>query len=404
MKKRFLLFGLLAFTPVIPIYAGQFDIGEDIDFEYRYIEREEEELASEFRQRLKLYLNGYLDDGVEIGATLQSSGIMNSTSTVVVYQGAKIENLTPFFESAYIKINRYYGYPFDISVGILPIKWVDGILVNHNQIGLPSLMLEAYAPFKVKLEAFHCRTRDALLDISDIQGYGYRAFREFGPRRLELDWTIEHYISSKIVKRYIYGAYFKQNMHRGLEYSFFGYKMKGKKGPGESGETFDGYALRAYGKFEGVVDPLGRGGAWIDYILGSGDLADDERGFLPILSSVESDMIGDYYGRFREYRLVDGRVSDKVTLSHSIANLSMLRNALYATIRNDLTVFMIRSTYKKHQPSLPIGGSLTFGGVYKYSIIDLEIRYTIFAPEDEYDVYEGVRKTRFISGEVRARF
>lgn len=399
IKKILTILTLLACI-ISPLIADQLDIGEDINFEYRYIRRDNLEIANEYRQRIKLYLKGYLRNNIEVGAKLQSSGVMNSTSTFVVYEGAKIQNLNPFFENAYIKINKYYGYPVSIAIGKLPINWGEGVLVNDNQIGIPAIMVEWDAPFKFKVEGYHCRARNELLDIASIKGYGLKTIRDFGIRSIELDYTIEDYISTQEVKRVIYGGSFKRNMYKGLEYNLFGYKMKGEKG----GTPFDGYALGAYGKFEGVVDPIGKGGAWIRYILGSGDLEDDERGFLPILSVIESNMIGDYYGRNREFRMVDGTVSDTVSLAHSIANLSVLRNALYATVRDDISVFMIRSTYKKHLPSEPLGGALTLGFLYKYDFIECEFRYTQFTPEPAYDFYEGDRPTKFYTTSISARF
>ena len=101
-------FILLLLMPLV-CSAGNLDIGEDISFEYRYEERADKALISEFRQRIKLYLTGYLEDNIEIGASLQSSGIMNSTAPYAVFEGARTNNLDPFFETAYIKINDYYG-------------------------------------------------------------------------------------------------------------------------------------------------------------------------------------------------------------------------------------------------------------------------------------------------------
>ncbi len=396
--KIFIIF-LLVCIPSLS-RGAQLDIGEDINFEYRYLKRADVVLDSEFRQRIKFYLKGHLRNNIEIGAQIQSSGIMNSTDDFVICEGAQIQNLDPFFEHAYIKINKYYGYPVSISLGKLPLNWMDGILINDNQLGLPAILVEVDAPYEIRVEAFHVRTRDNLLDISGIKGSGLRAIKEFGFRKIELDYTKEDYVSSEKVKRVIYGGNFTRNMTKGLEYSIFGFKMKGEK----AGEKFDGYAIGAYGKFEGVVDPIGKGGAWIRYILGSGDPSDDERGFLPVLSSIESGMIGDYYGRYREFRLVDGNVSNSITLSHSIANLSIFRNALYATVRDDISVFMIRSTYKTHFTDQPLGGSLTLGALYKYEFIEFEFRWTTFTPEDIYDFYPSDRPSKIYSVSVNARF
>ncbi len=399
-KKIIIYFIMVLLYSFIPVAASQMDIGEDIDFEYRYLKHEGTVIGSEFRQRIKLYVKGYLENNIEIGAQLQSSGVMNSTNTFVVYEGAKIQNVDPFFEQAYIKLNKYYGYPVSISFGKIPLNWVDGVLVNDNQLGLPAIYVEADVPFEIRVEAFHCRTRNDLLDISGIKGYGIRSIREFGFRRVELDYTLEDYKSTARVTRSIYGGNFTRNMHKGLQYNFFGYKMKGKKGD----IPFSGYAIGAYGKFEGIIDPIGKGGTWLNYILGSGDENDDESGFLPILSTVESSIIGDYYGRYREFRYVDSVVSKTITMSNSVANLSMFRYAIYATARDDVSVFMIRSTYKKHIPSLPIGGSLTYGIKYHYHQVDFEFRYTTFTPEDLYDYYIGDRPSKIYSVGLDARF
>jgi hypothetical protein len=401
MRAGKIIFSFLSLIIVSSlVYAADVDVGDDIDFEYRFYGRKDTFEYSEFRQRIRLYLNGYLDNGIEIAATLHSAGVMNSTRTVVTYDGADINNLTPYFEHAYIKINDYYGYPLDISLGKLPINWVEGILISDRQLGLPALMLQAKALYDIDLEAYHCRTRDEILDISGIQGTGARAVKDWGIRRLELDYTYEKYLGTADTKRKIYGAYFRRKLHKGLEYSAFGYIMKGKKAQ----ESFSGRALGAYGKFEGVVDPIGKGGAWIRYILGSGDYEDDEKGFLPILGSVEASLIGDYYGRNREFRLVDNIVSSEKTLSHSIANLSLMRNAVYANFKDIVWLYMIRSTYKTEATQQPIGGSLSWGARYSYRGVEVELRYTTFMPEPEYNRYDTDKETRLITAAVSSRF
>jgi hypothetical protein len=397
----FLFFFLTFFLTVAQLTAAaELDIGQEIDFGYRNVKRGDNLDDTEFRQEIKLYMDAYLRDGIQIGGKLNSSGIMNSTADEVIFEGNGIDNLNPFFEQAYIKINNYYGYPVFLTFGKQPIKWAEGLLVNDNERGLPAVKIEYSAPYKIKTEAYHLRTRNNLLDISGIEGTGIRAARTFGFRKLELDYIVEKYESTKKVKRTVYGGAFTRNLYRGLEYSLLGYLMDGKKG----NTNFDGYAIGAYGKFEGVVDPIGKGGAWIRYLEGSGNLTDDEQGFNPILSIVEADMIGDFYGRNREYAMVDGSRSNTITLSHSIANLSALRYALYATVRDEVSVFMIRSTYKKVDPELPIGGSITFGMRYTYSFLDFELAYTKFAPEDEYDNYTDGEITKFLSGTIEAAF
>ena len=129
--------------------SGQLDLGEDVSFDYRYITRKDTVISSEFLQRIRLYLNGYLTNGIEIGATLHSAGVMNSTETIVVYDGAQIQNLNPYFENAYIKINNYYDYPLSVSIGILSLNWGNGILVNDNYLGLPAVLAEYKAPWDI---------------------------------------------------------------------------------------------------------------------------------------------------------------------------------------------------------------------------------------------------------------
>ncbi len=391
---------LVYFLPSLPA-AQHIDIGENIDFEYRFMERGNTRIT-QYRQDINFYLEGYLKDNIEMGARLRSAGIMNSTATVILYEGGKIENLTPFIENAYVRIRDYYGYPVTFTFGKLALNWQEGILINDNRKGLPGVQVEYTAPYGIEVEGYHIRTKMDRYGISDVRGTGLRADRDFDFRNVELNYTVEEYESTEEVIRRVYGGRFTRNIHQGLEYSLFGFLMEGEKGA----DSFEGRALGAYGRFEGVVDPIGKGGAWIEYVFGSGDYDknDDERSFRPVLSSVESNLIGDYYGRHREYAYMDGVKSDEITLSHTIANLSSFRNALYATVLEDFHVFWIRSTYKKVEPDLPLGGSITFGGTYNYSFIDFELRYTKFSPEDEYDYYTEDRSTEFITGSISAKF
>ncbi|MEA3506099.1 MAG: hypothetical protein U9R36_01175, partial [Elusimicrobiota bacterium] len=257
---------LIMVVSSVLVQSDTLDIGQEINFEYRTIERGALE-DTQFRQKIKLYMDAYLRDGIQIGGTLNSSGIMNSTEDEVLFEGNNIKNLSPFFEKAYIKINNYYGYPVSLSFGKLPLKWAEGVLVNDNERGLPAVKIGYDAPYNIKGEAYHLRARNNLLDISGIEGSGIRASRDFGPRNLEINYVLEKYENDVKVKRTVYGGTFSQDMFRGLEYSMMGFLMDGEKG----GTSFDAHALGAYGKFEGVVDPIGKGGAWIRYIYGSGD-------------------------------------------------------------------------------------------------------------------------------------
>ncbi|MGM0442485.1 MAG: hypothetical protein ACQEQC_08720 [Elusimicrobiota bacterium] len=395
------ILGFLAFVsllfPATAVNAASLNIGEDINFEYRSLKRGDTE-STQFRQDIKLYLEGYLEDNIEIGANLRSAGVMNSTAPKVNFEGARINNRIPFIENAYIKINDYYGTPLTLIFGKLNLNWQDGILINDNRQGLPGVRLKYAAPYGVDIEGYYTRAEKNFYGISDIRGKGLRAVRDFNFRNLELNYITEDYESTAEVSRRIYGGRFTRNMHRGMEYSLFGFLMDGEK----KDETFDGHALGAYGKFEGVVDPIGKGGAWIEYILGTGDSNDGEKGFMPVLSSVEADLIGDYYGRNREYAYING--TKTLSLSHTIADLSLMRNALYATVLEDFHLFWIRSTYKSVELDQPLGGAITFGGTYNYSFIDFELRYTKFSPEEEYDYYSGDKSTEFITGSISAKF
>ncbi len=401
MNKKILIiiFLLVIFCNIQLVSAITLDIGNEINFEYRFEERKGAVIPSEFRQRIKFYLTGYLKDNIEVGIKLHSAGILNSTATFVIFENAKIPNLIPYFESAYIRINELHDLPLSLSIGKLSLSWLDGILLNDNQKGFPAILIEATAPHEIFVEAYHLWTRNELLGISQIKGHGVRIFRNFGVNKVSLNYTFEEYESSAKVRRTIYGGSFIRNMYRGIEYSLFGYLMRGEKG----GVGFSGHAFGAYGRFEGVVEPFGRGGAWIRYIVGSGDPNDDERGFLPILSSVESEFIGYFYGQNREFRMKDGEISD-ITLSNSIANLSVMRTGLYAKVLDKIDVYMIRSTFSGHYPSFPLGGSITFGASYEYNSVKFNITHTIFDPEPEYDGYISDENTRLITAEVSARF
>ena len=416
MRKLPLILSTLILMTALNSGAVTLDIGNDLLFEFLQEEREGRTVSTEIRQRARFYLKGYLQDGIQIGTRIHSAGLLNSTDTHITYEGALIGNQVPYFESAYIRVKDVHGLPVSLSAGLQPIKWAEGVLINDNLLGLPSISAMGTEPYTgISGEAYHVWARDELRGISDITGYGARIFRQLGPGVLELNYTSEDYVSpapaplldDSRVTRDIFGGNYSRELESGIEYSFFGYLMRGRK----AGEEFDGSAIGAYGRFEGVVEPIGRGGTWIRYILGTGDPEDDERGFMPVLSSVESRVIGDYYGRNREFMMVDGVRGDEVqteaaapTLSNKIANLSMLRYAIYATVLDDITVHMIRSTYKQHDPSVPVGGSLTFGAEYDYSLLNVALNYTVFAPEPAYDRYEGTRRTRFLTMALSARF
>ncbi|MGM0568814.1 MAG: hypothetical protein ACQESB_06330 [Elusimicrobiota bacterium] len=388
IKKLPLLLSLLACFLYSHAGASEVDIGEDLQFEYRFLKREDDSY-SQLRHRLRLYLKAYLDKNITIGASIQSPGIADSTQTYINYEGSKVKNKTPFFDSAYIKVDDIHDMPLSLTMGIQSLQWLDGLLISDRGMGLPGLSFRAELPYEIGVEGYRVMTEDSRREIPSIEGSGLRIMRKFGFMRAEANYLEEQYEESEEITRSIYGANLSREMHQGLEFSLFNYIMDGKIGE----SSFKSSLLGAYGSFEGAVEPIGKGGAWLRYILGGGDLDNEEEGFMPVLAHASADMIGHYYGRHRES-----------SLSYTAANLDLFSFGIYAYVTEDLKVSMTRGLYKSQTPSLPLGGSISFGADYTYDRINVNFKHTIFSPEEDHRFFEGKEDEKFITLNVGAKF
>ncbi len=395
---KYILPALLSlFAGSLSVQGAVLDIGEELELEYWSLERDSGSFTG-LRNRLRFYLTAELEDNIEIGARIQSAGIVDSTRTYVTYDGKRVQNNTPFFDLAYIKVADIHELPLSLTLGIQSLNWLDGILISDGGTGIPGALLEARAPADIGFEAYGVADRDDLRGVSHIEGRGVRVFRYFNFIKAEINYLTEKYEEGNDkVNRALYGANLTREMTRGLEFSLFRYLMEGDIGE----ESFNSSLTGAYGSFEGEVDPIGRGGAWIRYIVGSGDIDDERRGFMPILSNVSSEMIGSYYGRFRE----SGNPGDSYDLSHTFANLDLFSYGIYASPPVDgLSLSMTRSLYKSQDPSLPIGGALSLGASYDYGRVRLELEHTVFSPEDDHQFFAGKGSKKLLTLKAEARF
>ncbi|NLB35200.1 MAG: hypothetical protein GX817_05230 [Elusimicrobia bacterium] len=408
--KTLLILFLLTVIPTLA-QAVVLDIGNELSMEYRSHKRTGADDSIEAVQRARFYLTGFMNNNIKVSLGINSTGILNSTQTLIYYEGREIENMRPFLDTAFVEADQIAGLPIRVRAGLQPIKWGGGVLINDMGMGFPALSIMGKEFFLgISAEAYRTWTRNEIRDIPDITGTGFRAFRSIGPGILELNYSFEDYVAPSpdplkdpaLVERNIYGGSYSQELKNGIEYSFFGYLMEGTKRE----DSFKGHALGAYGKFEGLVEPIGRGGTWIRYLLGSGDddKLDDDKSFMPIVGGISTPLIGDYYGRMREFLIIDGITSGRASRSNSIADISILSYSIYANILDEVSVNMVRTTFKEHSSDLPLGGLLTFGGSYSYGIIDIELNYTVFSPETSYNRYDGDRDTKVLTALLNVRF
>ncbi len=376
--------------------ATVLDIGEDLEFEYRS-SRHHSKTSLELRHCLRLYMNAYLPNDIDIGARIQSAGILTSTQAYMLKGGDLVPNKTPFFDLAYIRLNTIHDYPVSLTMGIQPIRWLDGLLINDGGLGLGGASAKTEAPLDIWVEGYRVMASNKWRNISDIDGRGIRAYRHFDFVKVEANYLTEEYddSSGESIKRVIYGANLTRELRQGLEFSIFRYIMDGEI----EKKSFDASFLGAYGRFEGRVDPIGRGGAWIRYIVGSGDVDDERKGFMPALARTEPGITGHFYTSNRE-------TATGINLSYTAANLDLFSYGIYASPVEDVILSMTRSLYKSQDPSLPIAGALSLGASYNYDRIHIALEHTVFAPEREggHEFFEGTRSTRFMTLTVGAEF
>src|SRR3989338_171746 len=150
MRKFLIIAGFLFFGSSL-YGASKLDIGAD--YRFRGVQINNPSFTSEtpigsgktieekyYSQRAKVYLKGKLDPGIEIGAVLQSLGVVGSTAPL--RNRYPKEDFSPFIENAYLQANEFNDLPISFTIGRQAYAWGTGLLLSDDDLGFDGIRLE----------------------------------------------------------------------------------------------------------------------------------------------------------------------------------------------------------------------------------------------------------------------
>ncbi|MDD5658165.1 MAG: hypothetical protein PHF00_13020 [Elusimicrobia bacterium] len=175
MARRICVAALLTLT-ALPAHAANLDVtasykmravsyqnlnlegSKDFQFNHSFIANDAR-LGVAVR-RISLERKGSEDMSMDVGVTLRALGVTGSSTALQspfdrVAANYPSSDFTPFLENAYIKINRFLGYPIETTFGRQTYRLGSGLLLDDDGAGLTGVTVRGDLPWwGMKTEAF----------------------------------------------------------------------------------------------------------------------------------------------------------------------------------------------------------------------------------------------------------
>ncbi|MBI4057400.1 MAG: hypothetical protein HY399_07650 [Elusimicrobia bacterium] len=257
------------------------------------------------------------DTTMDVGLLLGAIGISGSTVPIQspfdrAASRYPNSNLTPYIQNAYVKVNQFLGYPWQLTLGRQPFELVGGLLASDNGVGFTGLRIDY--PFrswemKTKLFMFEPSSTGGVNSL-DLYGFSLEIPSE-GIWELsaliEKDKTTTVALNTPVqgAVRTFYGLRYS------LEYGPLSFDGQGviqsgsakPQNPAQSKITYAGTALLFKGKWTQEMGRLGIGQGRLSFGKGSGDHSDTltrDEAFFPSygkrFDGLERAGFGDFYG------------------------------------------------------------------------------------------------------------
>ncbi len=275
------------------------------------------------------------DSTLDVGVQFRAIGVAGSSAAVAgpFDRGAAYYpsvNFLPFFENAYVRVNRLWGLPLSATLGRQSYKLGSGLLLDDNGAGLTGAVLHAELPWaQMKAEAFAFVDKDP---VATSLGYNNNLMLYGGSLALPTDglWQLNELVEDEQGNSIDYGcsgdpttAYGCQiakalrsftSVRYAISYGdiFFDGEAALEKGtakptgptPAPGTITYNGNAEVARVKWkQPLYHMTGEGIAWLTLARGSGDKAGTpgtDEAFYPThgaqYDGLERTGFGDFYG------------------------------------------------------------------------------------------------------------
>lgn len=130
--------------------------------------------AAYYSQRLRLSLKGTFTQGIEIGSTLTALGVAGSTSTLFAVPYPNTD-MSPFVETAYLKMTNFSDLPIDLTVGKQNITIGNGFIVSDDGRGFTGLRLSGHYDTPIPLTDIRLPLAGEIFTMKVNENFGRQA-------------------------------------------------------------------------------------------------------------------------------------------------------------------------------------------------------------------------------------
>jgi len=311
-------------------------------------------------QRTRFLIEGVLAKAVTVGLRIQSRGFWGIDTSTVTIEGLTRENMIPWIENAYVKVDEFFKLPVYLVLGRQPVEYGNGLLANDNASGYDACRLSAFLPGKIDCELILLKPTEASgaspIDWKEKNAYGLFFKRRWKIVIPQLCGFWERDKATEIEKNFI-GITLSGNPQKGIDYQGGLLTQSGKGG----GRDYKGLAYFLGGRFKADTK-LGTGILVCEYLVGSGEVAPvgKDENFLPGYGHLKEEDYGEYYMENRnEIRTTDP--------DYSITNLKIFKLGISLLPISQLQTGLNYFIYNSYNPKGNIGDEINLFARYEYS-------------------------------------
>jgi len=315
---------------------------------------------SYFYQRTRFLMEGLLAKGVTVGVKLQSRGFWGVDTSTVTIEGLTRENMLPWIENAYVKVDEFFGLPLYLVLGRQPLQYGYGILVEDNASGYDAIKLSAFLPWRSECELIMLKPTEAdgvsPDNWKEKSAYGLFLKKKWKKITPQISGFWQRDRNNNIDKNFL-GLHLSGELGKGVDYRGGIVIQSGK---GEGGD-YKGLAYILGGNFEANTR-FGKGMLVCEYLVGSGEapITGKDENFISDYAHISEEEYGEYYMENRS----EVRDGDR---DYGINNLKLFKLGLSIFPLPELRIGFNYFNNNSYTPKGNIGDEIDIFVKYNYS-------------------------------------
>ena len=359
MKRTILFLLVVSILHISPqVCLAGVRVGEEVRIRWVPVNNGD---TSYIYQRTRFLIEGVLAEGVTIGLKLQSRGFWGVDTSTVTIEGLTRENMLPWIENAYVKVDELFGLPLYLAFGRQPLQYGDGLLVDDNASGYDAIKLSAILPWQVDCELMMLKPTGSE-GVSPDNWKEKNAYGVFFKRRwkgitpqISGFWQRDRTIG---VDKNFLGCHLSGKLGKEVDYRGGIILQSGKGG----GKDYKGLAYILGGNFQAETR-FGKGIVVCEYLVGSGEVAPitgKDENFLSDYAHLLEEEYGEYYMKNRS----EVRSGDT---DYTTTNLKLFKLGISVFPLPELKTGINYFIYNSYAPKGSIGDEVDIFVKYYYS-------------------------------------